>query len=142
MTDTSVKAPWHFWLVGVLGVFWNSFGCIDFTMTATRNEAYLEPYPKEMLDYWLAMPGWMWALWAIGVFGGLIGMLAMLARRKLAYPILMASFLAACVSMGVSYMDKDAPRMPGMEYMSLVILAIALLLAVYAWWLSRRGVLR
>ena len=142
MSGPVIKAPWHLWLVGVISLLWNAFGCFDYTMTATRNASYLEPYPQEMLDYWLAMPVWMWIVWAIGVFGGLLGSVALLMRRKLAVPLLAASFLAALVSMGVSYSDKNAPRMEGMEYMSLVILGIALFLAAYAWWLSRRGVLR
>ena len=44
--------------------------------------------------------------------------------------------------MGRSYLDKDAPTVEGMAVMSLVILAIALILALYARWLSRREVLR
>ena len=58
MTGTITKTPWHLWVVGGISALWNAFGCLDFTMTATRNEAYLEPYPQEMLDYWLNMPVW------------------------------------------------------------------------------------
>jgi hypothetical protein len=142
MSGSDSRTPWHLWVIGGLGVLWNGFGCFDFTMTATKNAAYLEPYPKEMLDYWLNMPVWMWLLWAIGVFGGLAGSLALLARRKLAYPLFFASFLAAAVSMALGYADKDAPRMEGAEVMSVVILAIALLLVLYARWLSRGDTLR
>ena len=113
-----------------------------FTMTATQNEAYLEPYPQEMLDYWLNMPVWIWVIWAIGVFGGLLGSIALLIRHKLAFALFAASFLAALVSMGMGYFDKNAPRMEGMEFMSLLILGIALLLAAYAWWMKKSGVLR
>ena len=138
----SVKTPWHLWLVGALSLFWNGFGCFDFTMTATRNAAYLEPYPQEMLDYWLAMPAWVWVLWAIGVFGGLLGTIALLLRRKLAFPLLGASFLAAAVSMAFGFLDSNAPRMEGAGLMSSVIILIAFLLAAYALWMSRRDVLR
>lgn len=142
MSGQLAKTPWHLWVVGGLSVLWNAFGCFDFTMTMTKNAAYLEPYPQEMLDYWLNMPIWRWILWGIGVIGGLAGSIALLLRRKLAYPLLFASFLAAAVSMSVSYADKDAPSMEGQLAMSLVIVAIALLLALYARWLSRRDVLR
>ncbi len=142
MSGLVAKTPWHLWVVGGLSVLWNAFGCFDFTMTMTKNAAYLEPYPQEMLDYWLNMPIWRWILWGIGVIGGLAGSIALLLRRKLAYPLLFASFLAAAVSMSVSYADKDAPSMEGQLAMSLVIVAIALLLALYARWLSRRDVLR
>lgn len=136
------KTPWHLWVVGVVSLLWNSFGCFDFTMTATRNEAYLSSYPAEMLDYWFAMPMWAWALWAIGVFGGFLGSVLLLLRRKLAVPIFAASFLAATVSMLVGTLDKNAPRMEGAGMMSAMIVIIAALFAAYAWWLSRRDVLR
>ncbi|MBU1286223.1 MAG: hypothetical protein KJ871_00715 [Alphaproteobacteria bacterium] len=137
-----VKTPWHLWLVGGLSLLWNGFGCVDFTMTATRNAAYLEPYPQEMLDYWLNMPTWMWADWAVGVFGGLLGSIALLLRRKLAVPLFAASFIAASISMSFGFLDENAPRMEGAGLMSGIIIVIALLLAVYAWWMSRRDVLR
>lgn len=137
-----VKAGWHLWLVGVLGVLWNGFGCFDFTMTATRNAAYLEPYPKEMIDYWFAMSWWIWVIWAIGVFGGLLGSVLLLMKRALAVQLFAASFLAALVSMIIGMTAKDAPKMEGAEAFPFIILGIALGLLVYAFWQQRRGVLR
>ena len=142
MSGTTTKTPWHLWAVGGLSLLWNAFGCFDFTMTATNNAAYLEPYPQELRDYWLGMPVWVWAIWAIGVFGSLLGSVALLLRRKIAYPLFAASFLAALVSMGRSLVDKDAPTMEGQLIASTVILVIIMLLALYARWLSRREVLR
>ena len=142
MSRSDTKTPWHLWVVGGLSLLWNAFGCYDFTMTATNNAAYLEPYPQELRDYWLNMPAWTWIVWAIGVFGSLIGSIALLLRRKIAYPLFAASFLAALVSMGRSLVDKDAPTMEGQLIASTVILVIIMLLALYARWLSRREVLR
>lgn len=136
------KAGWHLWLVGALGVLWNGFGCFDFTMTATRNAAYLEPYPKEMLDYWFAMPWWMWGIWAIGVFGGLLGSILLLMRRALAVQLLAASFLAALVSLVIGMTAADAPKMEGSEVFTIAILGIAFGLLAYAFWQHRRGILR
>jgi len=137
-----IQAGWHLWLVGILGILWNGFGCFDFTMTATNNEAYLAGYPEEMVTYWLAMPVWIWALWAIGVFGGLAGSVALLLRRRLAVLLFAVSLVAAGVSMGIGLMDSNAPRMEGSEVFTVLILGIALGLLVYAWWQNRRGVLR
>ena len=142
MSGSIRKVPWHLWVVGGLSTLWNAFGCFDFTMTATRNEAYLKPYPQEMLDYWLNMPAWMWILWAIGVFGGLAGSLALLMRRRFAVALFLASFLAAAVSMAMGYFDKDAPHMEGTQVMPFVILGVAFLLIVYARAMVRSEVLR
>lgn len=143
--DTTVITPrgsWHLWLVGILSLLWNGFGCYDFTMTATRNADYLKPYPQEMVAYWLAMPWWMWAIWAVGVFGGLLGAIALLMRSAWAVKLFAASLLAAAVSMAINMTAADAPKMEGMEFMSAVIIGFALLQLVYAYWQSKRGVLR
>lgn len=137
-----VKAGWHLWLVGILGSLWNAFGCFDFTMTATNNQAYLANFPPEMIAYIQASPWWVWAMWFIGVFGGLAGTLLLLMRKSLAVPALAASFLAALVSMGVSMTDPEAPKMEGSEFMPFVIITVALGLLLYAWWQQKRGVLR
>ena len=142
MSSGQTQTPWHLWVVGGLSLLWNAFGCFDFTMTATNNADYLASYPQELRDYWLDMPAWVWAIWAIGVFGSLLGSIALLLRRKFAYPLFAASFLAALISMGRSMTDKDAPTMEGQMIASLVILVIIALLALYARWLSRREVLR
>ncbi len=140
--NDNVRTPWHLWLVGALSLLWNGFGSFDFTMTATRNEAYLKPYPQEMLDYWLHMPAWVWIIWAIGVFGGLLGSVALLVRRKLAIPLFSASFLAAAASMAFGTFDENAPKMEGAEFFPFFILGIAAGLLAYAVWQSRRHVLR
>jgi hypothetical protein len=56
MEPERVATPWYLWVVGLVSLLWNSFGCFDLTMTATRNKGYLSSYPAEMLDYWFAMP--------------------------------------------------------------------------------------
>jgi hypothetical protein len=56
--------------------------------------------------------------------------------------LFLASLLAATVSMVMGYFDKNAPRMEGTELFPLIIIGIAVLLVVYARWLSRRDVLR
>lgn len=92
---TPAQAGWHLWLVSILGILWNGFGCFDFAMTASNNQAYLGSFPEAMVVYWQAMPIWMWALWALGVFGGLAGSIALLMRRKLAVALFAVSLVAA-----------------------------------------------
>ncbi|MBY9067399.1 hypothetical protein K1X12_10840 [Hyphomonas sp. WL0036] len=143
--DTSVIAPrtgWHLWLVGILAILWNGFGCVDFTMTITRNEAYLKPYPPELIDYFFTMPWWTWALWAVGVFGGLLGAITLLLRSTWAVKLFALSLLAAVASTINGMTATDAPKMEGGEFFPFVIVGIALVQLLYAFWQMRRGVLR
>ena len=136
MTDegnaTQIHPGWHLWVVGIIGVLWNGFGCFAFTMTATRNEGYLSGFPEEMVAYWTPMPWWLFAVWAIGVFGGLAGSIALLMRRAIAVPLLAASLIAASISMVIGVTAQDAPKMEGSEMFTVLILGIALGLLVYA----------
>jgi hypothetical protein len=40
----AARTPVHLWIVGLLGLLWNGFGCYDYLMTRMRN-----------LDYFRAM---------------------------------------------------------------------------------------
>lgn len=137
-----VKAGWHIWLVGIIGILWNGFGCFDFTMTVTKNAAYLEPYPKEMLDYWFSMPWWMFGIWAVGVFGAFLGSAALLMKSKASVTLFAAAFIASVISFVVGAMDQNAPRMEGQDFFPYLIMVIGFGFFAYAYWQSRRGALR
>ena len=37
----AASAPWHVWVVGLIGLAWNGFGAYDYTMTQLQGDAYL-----------------------------------------------------------------------------------------------------
>ena len=37
----SARAPVHVWIVGIVSLLWNAFGCYDYVMTRMRNTDYL-----------------------------------------------------------------------------------------------------
>lgn len=137
-----VKAGWHIWPVGIIGVLWNGFGCFDFIMTTTRNQAYMAQFPQEMQTYWYSMPWWMFGIWAVGVFGALIASLALLMRSKTAVTLFAAAFVASAASFYVGWKNTEAPKVDGMGFMPVVIMAIGFAFTAYAYWQSTRGVLR
>src|SRR3546814_7159427 len=40
--NTTVKTPWHLWVVGVLSLLWNAVGAFDYTMTKLNDADYLD----------------------------------------------------------------------------------------------------
>lgn len=38
-----VATPWHLWVVGVVAVLWNAFGCWDYTMTHLKGRRTCAP---------------------------------------------------------------------------------------------------
>ena len=134
------RRPWHLWVVGLVGLAWSGFAAFDYLMTVTRNEAYMSQFPKEMQDYFYALPWWYYAVWAVGFAGGILGCIALIARHRGAVPLLLLSLGSAIFSLICGLTDPNAPTMPGMEIMAALILGISVLLVAYAYVMTRRGV--
>ena len=142
------KAPWHLWVVGVVSLLWNGFGAYDFLMTTTQGEAYFRAsgFDQAMIDYFNAMPKWMYVPWTLGVWGGLAGSILLLIRNWLAVWAFGLSFLGALISLLHGLLINPMPPLPEamamMQYMPWVILLITAVLFWYAWTMRGRGVLR
>lgn len=157
MTDDTTTAsggtPWHLWLVGILALLWNGYGCYDYLMTKMQGETYLRTAAESMgwdaaqsdafVAYYNSMPAWMSAVWAIGVWGGLAGALLLLLRNKLATPVFMVSLLAFVLSLVNTYVLSDAPDfVMSMIWMQGLIFAACVFFVWYARMMTRNGVLR
>jgi hypothetical protein len=150
MSDaTQAKAagtPWHLWVVGVVGLLWNGYGCYDYYMTETGGEEYLRSYgmTDEMIAYYAAMPAWMTAVWAIGVWGALLGTILLLMRIKWAMHVFVISCAAYIFSLIYTYaLSGGAPGMPPeAPIMHAVVFAACVFFIWYAWFATKRGILR
>ena len=146
MTETTIKTPWHLWLVGVVAVLFNSIGVFDFVMSMTQGEAYMAGagMTPAQIDHYQTMPAWMTVVWAVGVFGAFAGSVLILLRNKLAWPVLAVSLAAFLISVAYTYVLTDGGKIMGqsMAVTSAVIAGLLALFTAYAWWMTRRGVLR
>ena len=148
MADTtqSAKSPWHLWVVGAVSLLWNAMGVLDFTMTQTRNEAYLKQCTPEQLAYVYDVPFWVLLTWGVGTWGSGLGSLLLLLRNGLAVPLFFASFIGMVFTFTYNYVFSDWLKVMGGGVGNLifsgVIFVIALLLLVYARAMRRRGALR
>ena len=139
--------PWHLWLVGVLSLLWNGFGGYDFIMTNTQGEAYMKTagMTQPMIDYFNAMPTWMYVPWTLGVWGAIAGSVLLLLRMKWAVHAFALSLFGAVVSLGFGLMNPMPglpPEMAAMKVMPWIIAIVAALLLWYAGAMRKRGVLR
>lgn len=147
MDTMTVKTPWHLWVIGVVSLLWNAFGAYDFVMTNTQGEAYMRAsgMTQPMIDYFLAMPNWMYGPWILGVWGAVLGSILLLARSRWTVWAWGLSALGAIGSLifGLVHpMPELPPAMAPMAYMPWVIVVVALILAWYAWTMKKKGVLR
>jgi hypothetical protein len=140
---TPQRTPRHLWVVGTLGLLWDSMGAFDYLMTQTQNESYMSQFTPEQLEFFYGFPTWVVAFWAIAVWGGVLGTALLLLRKRLAAPVLLASFLAMVVTSIHNFLLSNGLEVMGGTGMafSLMIFVVALGLWLYARAMAERGVL-
>ena len=146
ITPVSPKTPSHLWAVGGLSLLWNAVGAMDFTLSVTRNAAYLKSLTPEQLEYISKFPAWAVAAWGMATWGSLVGSTLLLCRRGLAFHLFLASFFGMVLTMVYNYVLTNGLNVMGGGVGSLifsaVIAVICVLLLVYSRAMRRRGVLR
>lgn len=149
-TTAEGRTPVHLWIVGVLALLWNAFGCYDYFMTRTRNTDYLASMmpdvdPNATLAWVDSFPIYAQIGWGLGVWAGLAGAVLLLMRSRWAVWALGLSLLGAVLGLG--YQIIAAPPLAGAEglmwdIMPFVIIAVALALFLYARAQHGKGVIR
>jgi hypothetical protein len=148
----AAKAPVHLWIVGLLSLIWNGFGCYDYLMTRMRNEEYFRGMmpkvdPQAALAYIDSFPIYAQFGWGLGVWMGLAGSVLLLMRHRWAVPALGLSLLGAVVGLGYQIFLAPPPPDPSMAegamaVMPWVIIAVAAALYYYGLRQRKSGVLR
>jgi hypothetical protein len=144
-TTAQVRAPVHLWIVGVLALLWNGFGCFDYVMTKTADQTYLGKMPADTVAYLHSLPAWLTAMWALGVWGGLAGSLLLLMRSRYSVWAFGLSFIGAIVGLGYQMAMTAMPasmKAGMMGIMPWVIIIITAALLWYSWSLDKKGLLR
>ena len=141
-----VRAPWHLWLVAVIGVFWNGFGAYDYSMSKLQGDAYLRSsgMTDPQIVYFHAMPAWVTVFWALGVWGAIAGTLLLFARSKLATPVFAISLLGLLGSLVHTHLLSNGREVMGQQVLILngVLLAGCVFFLWYAARMAKAGVLR
>ena len=141
----SARAPAHLWIVGILSLLWNAFGCYDYLMTNLRNPAYLAAFPADQLVYLDSLPSWLTAFWALGVWGGLAGALLLLARSRHAILAFAISVVGAVVGLGYQMFVTEMPASMKEGVMGLMPWAIIAIAVAQLWYsrnVGKQGLLR
>lgn len=142
--ETVMKTPVHLWIVGAISAVWNAFGALDYTMTQTRNPAWLAQLSPELMAYIESAPAWSQAAWAFGVWGALAGSLLLLARSRYAVMAFAVSLGGLAVNTFWQFGASDGITIMGSSavWMNLTIWVVAIALLIYAQRMKGVGVLR
>ncbi len=137
------RASWLFWVIAALSLAWNAFGCIDFSMTVTRNAGYMAQFPPEVINWLDSAPAWTLVPWAAGVWGALAGSLLLLLRSGRAVTAFAVSLGGLAVTqLWQSLSDRPASMTtPANTGLTVMIWIVALGVLGYALRQRARGVL-
>jgi hypothetical protein len=144
-TTAETRTPAHLWVVGILSLLWNCFGCVDYTMTNLKNAAWLAKMSADQVAYMNSLPGWLTAFWALGVWGGLVGSILLLMRNRYSVWAFGVSLVGAVVGIGYQLFLTKMPasmKEGGMGVVPWLIIVVAAALFWYAMSLEKKGVLR
>lgn len=145
LENRSVKAPWHLWVIGIVGFLWSAMGAMDYVMTRLQVEDYMAAFTPEQLEFFYGFPVWVNAAWATAVWCGVAGSLLLLLRKRFAVGVLLASFLAMAVTAFHNYVLSNGLEVVG-DTFSLVFTAaiflVGLGLYLYSKAMHSRGVLK
>ena len=149
-TSAQARAPIHIWIVGILALLWNGFGCYDYFMTRTSGAAYIDSMMhtdqgSAIMAYINGFPIWVSAAWGFGVWGGLAGSILLVMRSRHAVAAFAVSAIGAVVGLGwqilnpsgIAEMSETVNRV-----MPYVIIVVAVALFLYARAVEKKGLLR
>lgn len=137
--NAAIKPPLSFWAIAIVSLLWNSFGCLDYTMTKMDPVNYMRSMglSDDAIAYMDGLPGWLTAFWALGVWGSLAGSVLLLLRSRHA----VTAFYASLVGLVVSQVYQFAVGMPA-EMTSPAMIGMTLVIwgaLLFFIWYSRRA---
>lgn len=146
MSETTMKTPWHLWLVGVVALLFNAIGAFDHMMSMAQGASYMASVgmtPAQIAHY-QDLPLWMMAVWTIGVWGAMLGSVLILLRNRFAVAVFAVSLAAFVINLIYTYVLTDGGEIMGgqMAMTSVVITALLLFFIWYSWLMTKRRVLR
>ena len=142
--NSPVKAPWHLWVVGIVGTLWSAMGAMDYVMTKLQVESYMAAFTPEQLEFFYGFPIWVNAAWAIAVWGGVIGCIILLLRKSVAVGVLLASLIAMVITSFHNFVLSNGLEVIGDTFslvFSAIIFVVSVGLYLYARAMRAKGVL-
>lgn len=124
-------APAWFWILAVAALLFEAAGAYLFGSSLTLDPAAL---PLDQRSIFEATPKWMTFAWGVAISTGLIGAIALVARRRIAQPFLLISWLAVAVQFSGLFLIRQLRELTPEDH--LLVPVVILLLSYGVWQLS------
>jgi len=137
MSDTiKVKPPIWFWIVAVLFVIWNLFGCYNYILAATATPEGLakQGYTAEQVQFLLDVPALYLSVFALAVWTGLAAAILLLLRRSFAVTVYLISLVFVILSFIFDFVGGTFDVL-GTAYLG--IMSFVLIMAIVEFFVAR-----
>jgi len=141
MSTETNKPSTSFWVVSVVALIWNLLGVMAYMASVMMSPEALQALPENERALIESTPAWATSAFAVAVWGGTLGCILLLLRKKLATPILIASFAGIVVQMVHSLFIANSIEVygPGGMIMPIMVLIIGAYLIWYSRMATGRG---
>lgn len=127
---TKTKPTTLFWVLGIVFLVWNIFGCAMYLVDRLVSEDTWRTMENGelMIAAKAAYPIWASAAYALAVWGGLLAAIMLLLRKKLAVPLFVVSLVTAIICFIPNFTITDVKAAGGSTYwlMPLIVVGIGL----------------
>jgi len=139
--ETGAKAPWHLWVARVLALLWYLAGAVTIFMAQAGTLPDIKP---DEAAYYAAQPFWFKALTDVATLAAVAGSALLLMRNAKAVRAFGLSLAAIVATQAYDYAMGTSRSFAntGALVVNCIILAIAVLVLLYAQAMRRKGVLR
>ena len=145
MTETTLKPPVLFWVMGILFLLWGLMGGAMYLAEVTMSDkAYGEAFGEDLLAVRDVYPVWGIAAYASAVWSGLLAAILFLLRKRLSAVIFLFSLVAAIIGFIPSFTNsvlRDAAG-AGFWVMPLIVVVLGSFEVWYSRKQSAKGILR
>jgi hypothetical protein len=137
------RVPFWYWATVGLGLAWNTYGVYQFigTFSATPEKLMSAGLTAAQAQLYLSLPAWMTVVFAIGVFGALAGCILLALQKKLAVPVLLASFVGYALLFAGDWAYGVFAAIPTQLMILTTVISISAVLLGFARSVDQRGML-
>lgn len=136
MTNSSIKPPVWFWVIGVIALLWNLMGVNMYLQQAYQTDSFKAMYTDtpELLEMVNSTPAWATAAFAIAVFAAALGCISLLLRKSWAKNLFLLSLIGIVAQMIYNLFISKAIEVygPGVALMPILVIVVGLFLLWYS----------
>ena len=134
--SNSNKPGITFWIVGLIALIWNGWGCFMYIAQAYDMEMATADLNTEQIAFLDAMPAWYTALFAIAVFTGFIGALMLLMKKGIATKLFLVSFVCATINQVYWLFGTDASTVFA-DHQPYIMPVLIVIIGIFLIWYSK-----